>query len=133
MNLGENCELPPGAVEFFRECQEGHLDREEYLVDAIQRHLLFPQQEKWLQEQHLSIADLLNGRYDVGFEQVIIGGFYKPWNDILEANGLQRTFTEDAMFGAMMEQIGDVFGSMGCDGIQFDDGPVIPFTKKDND
>lgn len=60
----------------------GFYDKEEYLVKAIRKSLLTPEQKKLMDECGLSIEDMLNGRYGEEKEEVIFK-IYDEWNEKL--------------------------------------------------
>lgn len=97
-------------VACWKDSQDIGFDREEQQVSLIKVSLLTKDQEKWLAEHKLSVADLLNGRYLVTDEKEVCQKFYKPWNDVLEANGLRRSFHEDAIGEAMTKSIEKTLG-----------------------
>jgi hypothetical protein len=47
----------------------GHGQEEHYLVAAIKRNLLSPEDKKWLNEKDYSVEDLLNGRTERADEE----------------------------------------------------------------
>lgn len=93
----------------WKDIQDG-IGEESQQVALIKVSLLLPAQNQWLIEHKLTIEDLLNGRYPVYLEAVIHGFFYKPWNDVLEKNGLQRSFSEDPIGQAMIDHIEKTLG-----------------------
>lgn len=98
--------------EAWQHAEEYGDDDEYYTVERIKAHLLTQPQKAWLQAKDLSVADLLNGRYLVDDEVEVMETFYRPWNDILEANGLSRSFSEEPIGQAMTDSIMDVFRSI---------------------
>jgi|SRR5581483_1310652 len=89
----------------WRDIQEYGPSSEEQQVSLIKASLLTPEQSQWLIQNHLTVADLLNGRYSVDLEHTIHQKFYKHWNDQLEANGLDRSFSETEIGQAMLDSI----------------------------
>lgn len=53
---------------------------EERLVADIHRKLLNQMQSRWLVKKELTIADLLNGRYDCGLAEEVEFWFFADWN-----------------------------------------------------
>lgn len=64
--------------EFFR---EGEFHEESYLVAAIKKWLLTPDQAKTLYENKVSVEDLLNGR--VENDQLDVAAIFAAWNTSL--------------------------------------------------
>lgn len=93
----------------WKDINEG-LGTENVQVQLIRATLLTPAQERWLVEHKLGIADLLNGRYAIVLEEHIHQNFYKPWNDILQQNGLERCFSEESLGQAMVDSIQKTLG-----------------------
>jgi len=86
------------------------LGEEPQQVALIKVSLLTPGQNQWLIEMKLTIEDLLNGRYPVWAEAAVHGLFFKPWNDTLQANGLERSFSEDPIGQVMLDNIQKTLG-----------------------
>jgi len=59
-----------------------HPDREEHTIDIIKSYLRTEEQRKWMYNQDLSIADILNGRFH-GTEATvtIIQSMFNDWNE----------------------------------------------------
>jgi hypothetical protein len=72
--------------------------------------------DEWLRRKGLTIAELLNGRYRVDDEAEVHRVFYTPWNNILEANGLDRTFSEEPIGEALLESVKQTIQSLGATG-----------------
>ena len=60
----------------------GGYQEEHYLVSAIRRHLLTPEQRQLLFEKDISIEDCLNGRIEGGTPS-FVHEMYKAWNTTL--------------------------------------------------
>ena len=95
-------------------------DDEDQTDAIICKHLLTPEQDKWLTGHELSVADLLNGRYDVGLDKEIHEKFFKAWNAVLGmgSNG-KPYFIEEPMGEAMMDSIGKTLKDLGMEGFEF--------------
>lgn len=78
----------------WKDIQNG-IGTEQQQVALIQVSLLSPEQNQWLKGRNLTIEDLLNGRYIAWLEGFVHLFFFKAWNDQLEKNGLERSFSED--------------------------------------
>jgi hypothetical protein len=60
---------------------DGDFCEEQYLVAAIEKHLLTEEQRKLMFDHHLSIEKMLNGRYVGGAEvSAAVGRIYDEWN-----------------------------------------------------
>jgi hypothetical protein len=70
--------LPPDRVKaWFR---QGDWDKEEYLVQAIKRHLLYGNRKRLIANVGLSTEDILNGRYAPGGQTEVVNGVFHEWN-----------------------------------------------------
>lgn len=68
----------PQVCEFW---EHGEFHQEHYLVQAIKRHLLTPEQKTTLATAGLSIEDMLNGRYgDPNHDDVVVESIFADWN-----------------------------------------------------
>lgn len=65
------------VVEFWKD--DGEFCGEEYLVPAIEKHLLTEDQRKRMFDAHLSIEKMLNGRY-YGRQAPVVQAIYDEWN-----------------------------------------------------
>ena len=64
-----------------RDCfREGEFDSEEYLVEAIEKHLLTEDQRRQLFDNKLSIEKLLNGRFG---DEPVVDQIFAEWNTAL--------------------------------------------------
>jgi hypothetical protein len=61
----------------------GYGESEHYLVAAIKRHLLTPEQKAFLNKHDLSIEDVLNGRFAIRLSGTLTEKLFKPWNAVL--------------------------------------------------
>jgi hypothetical protein len=94
----------------WKDIQVDGCQREEQLVSLIKVSLLTVEQQQYLNQHKLSIEDLLNGRYPIAIETEIHQKFYKPWNDVLAANGLERDFSEEPIGQAMLDSVQKTLG-----------------------
>lgn len=61
--------------------KDGEFCEEQYLVAAIEKHLLTEEQRKLMFDRHLSIEKMLNGRYVGGAEVgAAVERIYDEWN-----------------------------------------------------
>lgn len=97
-------------IPYWKDIQEIGCQSEQQQVALIKVSLLTVEQQQYLNEHKLSIEDLLNGRYLVADEVAIHHKFYKPWNDELQRNGLERSFSEQPLGQAMLDSIQKTLG-----------------------
>jgi len=86
-------ELSKHTSIYIEECHNFlYANTESDTVRFIKAHLRTPEQKKWLDEQDLSIEDILNGRFGAvdGQEAYIQGKLFVDWN-----TKLGRTYFED--------------------------------------
>jgi hypothetical protein len=57
-----------------------HPQTEEETIEIIKKHLITEEQKRWLYEQDLTIADILNGRFMVSLESQV-NKILESWND----------------------------------------------------
>ena len=74
--------VPQDAIDSFI---NGGYDSEEYLVKAIRRYPLSPQELAWLYEQDVSVEDMLNGRVEGEARKVWVDATFERWNGLLGA------------------------------------------------
>lgn len=63
--------------------QNGEFYEEHYLVEAIEVHLLTPEQKTQIHQAGLSIEKMLNGRYNSHEQGPLVHGIYAAWNEKL--------------------------------------------------
>jgi hypothetical protein len=68
------------VLEFWKD--DGDFCGEQYLVEAIEKHLLTEDQRKRMFDAHLSIEKMLNGRYGISLSPVV-QAIYDEWNQKL--------------------------------------------------
>ena len=68
------------VVEFWKD--DGDFCGEEYLVQAIEKHLQTEDQRKRLFDARLSVEKILNGRY-YGEQEPLVQAIYNEWNQKL--------------------------------------------------
>ena len=61
---------------------DGEFHGEEYLIPAIKRWLLTPEERLKMYENDIDISDILNGRY-LGSKSQFVCGLFDAWNQKL--------------------------------------------------
>lgn len=93
----------------WKDLQDG-IGEEPQLVALIKATLLTKTQAKWLAENNLSIEDLLNGRYPIDKETIVVYLCYRNWNKKLIKEGLRPAFSEDIVGNPMLNEIEKLMG-----------------------